>query len=199
MEVLNQICREHGIEPLAPEKSRGTLEVAEYKEQRQKADELAEQNIQADAELSEKKAAIKAAENKTAKLTEIDSIETGKTVFGGKVTVSQEDWENVTALAKKEVTSLKQTKKLRKERDEAVQKCDTLRKQLDAVSAELAEYKKKEDEKRHFSREKLYEQTQQISDREKLRKAMTFIDACGLRSDYEKFRYNGNMRKNVLE
>lgn len=55
VEVLNTICREHGIEPLAPEKSRGTLEVAEYKEQRHKADELAEQNAQADAEIEEKR------------------------------------------------------------------------------------------------------------------------------------------------
>lgn len=55
VEVLNTICREHGIEPLAPEKSRGSLEVAEYKEQRYKADELAEQNAQADAEIGEKR------------------------------------------------------------------------------------------------------------------------------------------------
>ena len=55
VEVLNTICREHGIEPLAPEKSRGTLEVAEYKEQRHKADELAEQNAQADAEIEDKR------------------------------------------------------------------------------------------------------------------------------------------------
>ena len=203
VKMLNQICREHGIEPLAPEKSRGTLEVAEYKEQRQKADELAEQNIQADAELSEKKAAIKAVEKKTAKLTEIDNIETGKTVFGGKVTVSQEDWENVTTLAKKEVTSLKQTKKLRKERDEAVQECDTLRKQLDAISAELAEYKKKEDEKRHFTREKLDKDARRISTEEQLRnklsKALTVIDRYGLRKEYERAKPNSAQRKSVLE
>jgi len=56
VEVLNQICREHGIEPLPPEKARGTLEVEEYKKQRQQADELAEQNVQVEAELSEKQA-----------------------------------------------------------------------------------------------------------------------------------------------
>lgn len=55
VEVLNTICREHGIEPLAPEKSRGTLEVAEYKEQRHKADELAGQNAQAYAEIEDKR------------------------------------------------------------------------------------------------------------------------------------------------
>jgi len=54
VEVLNKICLEHGIKPLAPEKARGTLEVAEYKEQRHKADELADKNARADAELSKK-------------------------------------------------------------------------------------------------------------------------------------------------
>ena len=56
VEVLNKICLEHGIKPLAPEKARGTLEVEEYKEQRRQADELAEQNAQVEAELSEKQA-----------------------------------------------------------------------------------------------------------------------------------------------
>ncbi|MBQ8959923.1 MAG: plasmid recombination protein [Ruminococcus sp.] len=203
VEVLNAICREHGIEPLPPDKSRGTLEVAEYKEQRHKADELAEQNAQADAELAKKKAAIKAAGKKTAKLTEIDSIETGKTMFGGKVTVSSEDWENVTALAKKEVASQKQTKKLRKERDEAVQERDELKAKLSAVSSELTAYKKAEEEKGLFSREKLKKEAKRISREDELsrelKKAKAFISACGLSSDYQQFRYNSTTRKNVLE
>ena len=56
VEVLNKICLEHGIKPLAPEKARGTLEIPEYKEKRRQADELAEQNAQVEAELSEKQA-----------------------------------------------------------------------------------------------------------------------------------------------
>ena len=54
VEVLNTICLEHGIKPLEPEKARGTVEIPEYKEQRRQADELAEQNARADAELSQK-------------------------------------------------------------------------------------------------------------------------------------------------
>ena len=54
IQVLNEICRRHGIEPLPPEESRGTLEVEEYKEQRRQADALAEQNAQVEAELAEK-------------------------------------------------------------------------------------------------------------------------------------------------
>lgn len=77
VEVLNKICREHGIKPLAPEKARGTLEIPEYKEKRRQADELAEQNAQVEAELSEKQAKSEKLddqiENKTATVNAIMS------------------------------------------------------------------------------------------------------------------------------
>lgn len=203
VEVLNKICLEHGIKPLAPEKARGTVEIPEYKEQRRQADELAGQNALANAELAEMKETIKAVEKKTAKLTEIDSIETGKTVFGGKVTVSSEDWENITSLAKKKVATQKQTKKFRRERDEAVQERDILKEKLSAVSSELAAYKKAEEEKRYFSRDKLKAESKRISREDELsrelKKAKAFISACGLSSDYQQFKYNSTTRKNVLE
>ena len=210
VEVLNKICLEHGIKPLAPEKARGTLEVEEYKEQRRQADELAEQNAQVKAELGEKREMLKAVKEKTAKLAEIDSIETGKTVFGSKVTVSQEDWQNVADLARKEVASQKQTKKFRKERDEAVQERDEavrerdeLKAKLSAVSSELATYKKAEEQKGLFTREKLKKEAVRISREDelsrKLKKAEAFISACGLSTDYQQYKYNSTTRKNVLE
>ena len=203
VEVLNKICLEHGIKPLAPEKARGTLEVEEYKEQRRQADALAEQNAQVKAELGEKREILKAVKEKTSKLAEIDSIETGKTVFGGKVTVSQEDWQNVTDLARKEVASQKQTKKLRKERDEAVRERDELKAKLSAVSSELASYKKAEEQKGIFTREKLKKETRRISREDELsrelRKAKAFISACGLSSDFQQYKYNSTTRKAVLE
>lgn len=79
-----------------------------------------------------------------------------------------------------------------------MQRYDEQKKKYNSASTELSAYQKKEEEKRYFSREKLNEQTRHISDREKLRKAMAFIDACGLRSDYEKFRCNVT-RKTELE
>ena len=203
VEVLNKICLEHGIKPLVPEKARGTLEVEEYKEQRRQADELAEQNAQVKAELGEKREMLKAVKEKTAKLAEIDSIETGKTVFGGKVTVSQEDWQNVADLARKEVASQKQTKKFRKERDEAVRERDELKAKLSAVSSELATYKKAEEQKGLFTREKLKKEAARISREDelsrKLKKAEAFISACGLSSDFQQYKYNSATRKNVLE
>ena len=203
VEVLNKICLEHCIKPLAPEKARGTLEIPEYKEKRRQADELAWQNAQVEAELDEKREILKAVKEKTAKLEEIDSIETGKTVFGGKVTVSQEDWQNITDLARKEVASQKQTKKLRKERDDAVRERDELKAKLSAVSSELATYKKAEEQKGLFTREKLKKETKRISREDELsrelRKAKAFISTCGLSSDFQQYKYNSTTRKTVLE
>ena len=201
--MLNKICLEHGIKPLAPEKARGTLEIPEYKEKRRQADELALQNAQVEAELGEKREILKVVKEKTAKLTEIDGIETGKTVFGGKITVSKEDLENVTALAKKEVISQKQTKKLCRERDEAIQERNALKARLDAESPELADYKKKEEDRRHFSRDKLKAESKRISREEELsrelKKVKAFISACGLSSDYQQFRYNSTIKSKNLE
>lgn len=56
VEVLNQICHEHGIKPLVPEKARGTIELPEYKEKRRQADELAKRNVQIETEIIEKQA-----------------------------------------------------------------------------------------------------------------------------------------------
>lgn len=199
-EVLRQICESHGIEISEPKKSRGySYTVEEYGEYQDTIRELEAEKAQIIAERDEARAELDKVAKKKVKLTEIDNVETGKTVFGGKITVSQEDWDHVTALAKKEVASQKQTKKLKLERDEAVQERDAIKAKYDAVAEELATYKKKEESKRYLSREKLHEETVRVSDREKLRKAMAFIDACGLRSDYQKFRYNSTVRKNDLE
>ena len=77
------------------------------------------------------------------KLDDIDKLETGKTMFRGKVTVAKDDWENITALAKREVASTKQVRKLKKECDEAVQKYAELKDKYDTACEELSAYKKK--------------------------------------------------------
>lgn len=203
-EVLHQICTAHGIEISEPKKSRGySFKVEEYGEYKGEIRRLEVEKEQALVERDEARAELDKAANKKVKLTEIDSVETGKTVFGGKVTVSQEDWDNVTALAKKEVATQKQTKKLKKERDITVQERDKLKTELNAVSSELAAYKKKEEDAHYFSRDKLKAESKRISREDELsrelRKAKAFISACGLSSDYKQFRYNSTTRKNELE
>lgn len=170
--VLEKICKAHGIEIAAPEKSRGSLTVEQYKEyaelkekadtQRQEVEHLnseigskelilewrkqavteAEAVInKIDAEYQEKTAAIQQLDNeisekekiktrteatlaekqdilsksveKVVKINTIDHIETGKTVFGGKVTISPDDYDRLTDLAKKQIAAESQENSLR--------------------------------------------------------------------------------------
>ena len=194
-DILKNICNAHDIEISEPKKSRGySYTVEEYGEYQDRINALNAEIERLTAERDEAVAEFEKVSRKKVKLTEIDSVETGKTVFGGKVTVSQEDWENVSDLAKKEVASQKQTKKLRKERDEAVQERDKLKTQLAAVSSELSEYKKKEENKRYFSHEKQNAEAQRIKREEQLtrdlQKARAFITACGLSDDFARYKYN---------
>lgn len=194
-DILKNICNAHDIEISEPKKSRGySYTVEEYGEHQDRINALNAEIERLTAERDEAVAEFEKVSRKKVKLAEIDSVETGKTVFGGKVTVSQEDWDNVSDLAKKEVVSQKQTKKLRKERDEAVQECDRLKTQLAAVSLELSEYKKKEENKRYFSREKQNAEAQRIKREEQLsrdlQKARAFISACGLAEDFARYKYN---------
>ena len=194
-DILKNICNAHDIEISEPKKSRGySYTVEEYVEYQDRINALNAEIERLTAERDEAVAEFEKVSKKKVKLTEIDSVETGKTVFGGKVTVSQEDWENVSDLAKKEVASQKQTKKLRKERDEAVQERDKLKTQLAAVSSELSEYKKKEENKRYFSREKQNAEAQRIKREEQLtrdlQKARAFITACGLSDDFARYKFN---------
>ena len=80
---------------------------------------------------------------------------------------------------------------------------DELKAKLSAVSSELATYKKKEEDARYFSREKMKKEATRISREDELsrelKKAKAFISACGLSADYQQFRYNSTTRKNVLE
>lgn len=175
-EVLHQICTNHGIEISEPKKSRGySYTVQEYGEHQDKIREL-------ESELN------KVAKKKV-KLDEIESIEVKESVFGKKVTLSKEDYDKLNDTAKKYVAMEKNIKKFKKERDTSVQKYDNLKTKYETVSSELATYKRKEEEKRYFSREKLNEQTQKISDREKLRKALAFISVCGLSDDFARFKF----------
>lgn len=194
-DILKNICNAHDIEISEPKKSRGySYTVEEYGEYQDRINALNAEIERLTAERDEAVAEFEKVSRKKVKLTEIDSVETGKTVFGGKVTVSQEDWDNVSDLAKKEVASQKQTRKLRKERDEAVQERDKLKTQLAAVSSELSEYKKKEENKRYFSREKQKAEAQRIKREDQLsrdlQKSRAFISACGLAEDFARYKFN---------
>lgn len=198
-EVLHQICLSYGIEISEPKKSRGySYTVQEYGEHKDKIRELETEKAQLTAERDEARAEVDKLSKKKVKIAEIENIEAKESMFGKKVTLSKEDYDKLSDTAKKYVAMEKSNKKLKSERDSAVHELVELKKKYDTTALELADYKKKEEEKALFSREKLKKQTQQISERDKLRKAMAFISACGLSNDFARFNMN-KTRKTELE
>lgn len=202
-EVLHQICLAHGIEISEPQKSRGySYTVQEYGEHKDKIRELETEKQQAETERDEVRAELEKALKKKIKLDEIECIEVKESVFGKKVTLTKEDYDTLKDTAKKYVAMVKSTKKLIAEHDTAVQERDALRTQLTAVSSELATYKKAEEQKGLFTREKLKNQAARISREDELsrelRKAKAFISACGLSDDFARYKFT-KTRSSELE
>ena len=202
-DILKNICNAHGIEISEPKKSRGySYTVEEYGEHQDKIKALNAEIERLTAERDETVAEFEKLSKKKVNITEIESIETKESMFGKKVTLTKEDYDKLSDTAKKYVAMEKNIKKLKKERDAAVQECDKLKKKYDSASAELSDYKKKEDEKRFFSREKMNAEGQRIKREEQLsrdlQKARAFISACGLSEDFARYKFNRN-RSTELE
>lgn len=197
-EHIGQLMLEHGIEWVKLGTHEKHKSVSKYK-----ADKLREEIEAAESELDAVKQELDKASEKKVKIGEIESIEAKESMFGKKVTLSKEDYDKLSDTAKKYVAMEKTTKKLRKERDTAVQERDAAKAELQTVSSELAVYKKKEDDARHFTRSKMNAESRRITREEQLtrnlQKALTVIDAHGLRDEYNHTRVNAAQRKNVLE
>lgn len=147
-EVLHKICVSHGIEISEPKKSRGySYTVQEYGEHKDEIRKLEAEKDQITAERDEVSTELDKAAKKKVKLNEIESIEAKESVFGKKVTLSKEDYDKLSDIAKKYVAMEKNIKKFKKERDTVVQKYDDLKTKYEAVFSELATYKKAEEEK----------------------------------------------------
>ena len=205
-EILNQICKNHQITPLPPEKSRGSMSVKEYKEARHEADRLEAENEQLKSEntamaneLAETKALLDEANKKKVKLMEIENISVKNTVFGNKVTLPKDEFEKMRDLAEKEVVSIKKTKKLTADNQKLSAENEELKNTVKQQSEELAKYKKPAT----MSIKVLKEEDRKMKEREgiksKLKKAESFIEACGLADEYQRYRPNTKNRNYGLE
>ncbi len=144
--------------------------------------------------MDEARAELDKAAKKKVKLDEIEGIEAKESVFGKKVTLSKEDYDKLSDTAKKYVAMEKNIKKLKKERDTAVQELGAVMQKFEAVSSELSEYKKKEENAHYLSRKKLNAEAQRIKREDQLsrdlQKARVFISACGLAEDFARYKFN---------
>ncbi|MBD5130167.1 MAG: recombinase [Ruminococcaceae bacterium] len=140
------------------------------------------ENIKAKAEatLSEKQAILGECIHKVVKINSIDHIETGKTIFGGKVTVAEDDYEKLTDLAKKQIADegkehklIEENAELKKENEklssennalrENVRAAQSLRNSFSALQRELESWK------------------------QRYKKVIEFIENLGLKDKLEKF------------
>ncbi len=194
-DILKNICNAHGIEISEPKKSRGySYTVEEYGEHQDRINALNAEIERLTAERDETVGEFEKLSKKKVNITEIESIEAKESMFGKKVTLTKDDYDKLSDTAKKYVAMEKNIKKLKKERDAAVQELGAIKQQFSAVSSELSAYKKKEEDKRFFSREKQNAEAKRIKREEQLshdlQKARAFISACGLAEDFAKYRYN---------
>ena len=199
-QVLHDICLKHGIQISEPKKSRGySYTVEEYKEHQDRIHALESEKEQVCSALTENREELDKVSQKKAKLIEVESIPVKKSMFGKKVTLSQEDYENIQVLAEKQIAGTKFTKKLKSENAELLQKVDSMKAKIEKLSSELEEYRRPAT----LSREKLKQETQKISELEQLRskykKAMEFIQVSGLQTEYEHYQQNHLKRKSTLE
>ena len=197
VEILNQICLKHGIRPLEPEKSRGSMSVKEYKEARQEAEKLEAENAQLkdeneniSQELAETKAILEKVNKKKVRLIEVESIQTKPTIFGNKVTIDKDDYDKIYTLAEKEIISVRQTKKLSAENQKLVEENTELKKTVNKQAVELAKYQKPTT----ISIKQLKEEDLKLRENENLKlnykKAISFIDAYGLSDEFRRYRPN---------
>lgn len=146
-------------------------------------DEITEkENVLAEttAIISENNSLIEASADKVSRIKNIDSIQAKKTLFGDNVTVSQDDYNNLSELAKKQIAAENNVEELtekvtRLEKDNAAlaNKNISLKKELQSVN---------------LLRDKLNSALRELSDwKNKYQKVMDFIEQLGLKEKLREF------------
>ena len=140
------------------------------------------ENIKArmEAVLAEKQAILNESAHKVFKIDYIDNIATGKTVFGGKVTVSPDDYDRLTDLAKKQIAAENKEYKLTAENAE-------LKKEYDALLGENETLREKVRAARSLQNSFSALQRELDIWKQRYKKVIEFIDNLGLKDKLEQF------------
>lgn len=119
-------------------------------------EEIAEKSsalTQTTAELADNQTLLEASARKVTKLKSIDEIETGKTMFGGMVTLSRDDYGALTDLAMKQIAAenkeselTAEIAKLKKENEEAAKKNTALEQKVQEIYPLREELRKTKNE-----------------------------------------------------
>ncbi|MBD5130158.1 MAG: recombinase [Ruminococcaceae bacterium] len=142
----------------------------------QKENDLAETT----AAVTENQALIEQSAKKMIALKEVDEIQVKKTLFGGNVTVSQTDYDNLSNLAKKQIAAESKEHKLTEENAE-------LKKENDALQGENKTLREKVQAARSLQNSFSALQRELESWKQRYRKVIEFIENLGLKDKLEKF------------
>lgn len=159
----------------------------EYQEKKENIsrldDEIIEkENVLAEtiSTISENNSLIEASADKVSKIKNIDDIQAKKTLFGDNVTISQEDYNNLSELAKKQFAAENNL-------EELTEKVDVLEKD-NAALADKNKSLNKELQTVNSLRDKLNTALREISEwKNKYKKVMDFIDKLGLKEKLREF------------
>ena len=150
-----------------------------------KTEELSE----AASQLAKQQALIAESAEKATQIKNIDYIETKKTMFGGKITVAADDYDKVSALAKKQIAAESHENKLKsqistleQEKVQLAKEKEELQKANDAQKAEISRLKSIRD---RLNVEGLKAEIEEW--KKKYNKVMEFIESLNLREQLEKF------------
>ena len=140
-------------------------------------------------QLAEQQTLIAESAGKVSQIKDINSIETKKTVFGGKITIAADDYDKVSALAKKQIAAESHEKKLN-------EKISTLEQEKAQLAKEKEELQKKNEEqakeisflksvRERLNVEKLKSEIEEW--KKKYNRLMEFIESLNLKEQLEKF------------
>lgn len=133
-----------------------------------------------DTALAEKQAILNESAHKVFKIDYINNIETGKTIFGGKVTVSPNDYDKLTDLAKKQIAAEN------KERELTAENAD-LKEKNAALAAENNELQDEVRAARSLRSSLSALQRELDGWKQRYKKVIEFIENLGLKDKLEKF------------
>lgn len=202
--IMKQICINHDIKIAKPEKSHNKMDVEEYKRYKDtEAQRIAEEEklTEVKQQLVIEQNLLKEASELTSKIKNIDSIETGKTFFGKKSTIPTEQLMTLIDLSKKQIATQNKASKAVKENEQLKKELTSVKKKNSAMEAELAELKKPKTAT--MSIKQLKERDRKLKEHEstksQLNKAMSFINACGLYDEFQRYRPNTKNKNIGLE
>ncbi len=212
--ILTEICNRHGIQTAAPEKSRGSLTVEQYKEYAQvkeQVDEKKEEVARLDEQYQEKTTALnettaalesnqsllETSAQKVAQIKSINEIETGKTFLGGKVTLSKEDYGTLSDLAKKQIAADNKENELTAEIAKLKKKNEEFSAEKEQLTEQNAELRKENGELQSIYGRIAIAKIRSERDnlQRQLDRVMEFIRSLGLAEKLQTFFYPNRREK----